>query len=206
VRYLVPLVQVPPRGLWGRGGRPVLDLMEHWLGAPLDPEPSIDALVLRYLGAFGPATAKDAQTWSWLPGLREVLERLRPRLRVFRDEAGRELFDLPDAPLPDPDTPAPVRLLPEYDNILLSHDDRSRVTDSALRGKTWMRGSVFVDGFLAGTWRSDRKAGATTLSIGLYREVTDADHAEVESEADALLAMLAPTDEQVVAFIDLDAA
>jgi Winged helix DNA-binding domain len=206
VRALVPVVQIPPRGLWGRGGQPVLETVERWLGAPLDPKPSIDALVLRYLAAFGPATAKDAQTWSWLSGLREVLDRLRPQLRVFRDESGRELFDLPDAPLPDPETPAPVRLLPEYDNLLLSHDDRSRIGDPALRGRPWMRGSVLVDGFLHGTWRSDRKAGTTTLSIGLYHELTDGDRMAVEEEADDLLGMLATTGERQIAFVDLDAA
>jgi len=207
VRGLVPAVQVPPRGLWRRGGQPVLDTLEHWLGAPLDSTTTLDDLVLRYLAAFGPATVKDVQTWSWLTGLREVVERLRPRLRTFRDESGRELFDVPDGLLPDPETPAPVRLLPEYDNLLLSHDDRSRVTEPAFRGRPWMRGSVLVDGFIAATWRVDTKEGATTLRIGAYRDLSEPELSEVEAEATRLLAFLATdTVERKLAFVDLGAA
>ncbi len=171
IRYLVGLVQIPPRGVWGRSGRPVLDTIEQWLGQPLEANPSIDDLVLRYLAAFGPATAKDVQIWSWLTGIGEVLERLRPRLRTFRDEAGRELFDVPDGPLPDPDTPAPVRFLPEYDNLVLSHDDRSRVIDRRFGVDGWMRGSILVDGFVRGTWRHDTKQGVATMQIGLFADV-----------------------------------
>ena len=123
-------------------------------------EPSIDEVVLRYLGAFGPATVADVSSWSRLTGMREVVERLRPRLRVFRDERGRELFDLPDAPRPDPDTPAPSRFLPEYDNVLLSHADRSRFVRDDRRGQPWtapiIHGTVLHDGTIAGTWHIER--------------------------------------------------
>jgi hypothetical protein len=206
VRWLVPLVQIPPRGLWGQGGQPVLETVERWLGAPLAANPSLDHLVLRYLAAFGPATARDVGVWSWLTGIGEVLERLRPRLLSFRDEAGRDLFDLPDAPRPDPDTPAPARLLPEYDNLLLSHHDRSRVGDPAFRGRPWWHGSVFVDGFVAGTWRPERANGGLTLRIGRYRSMTDAEHAEVEAEATRLAAFLAPNGERHVEIVDAEAA
>ena len=187
VRYLVGMVQVPPRGVWGRSGRPVLDTIEQWLGEPLEANPSIDDLVLRYLAAFGPATAKDVQTWSWLTGIGEVLDRLRPGLRTFRDEAGRELFDVPDGPLPDPETPAPVRYLPEYDNLVLSHHDRSRVIDRRFGLDGWLRGTILVDGFVRGTWRHDTKRGVATLLIGLFADLATDDRAEVEAEAARVL-------------------
>jgi hypothetical protein len=206
VRWLVPMVQIPPRGLWGRGGQPVLETVERWLGAPLSKKPSLDELVLRYLAAFGPATAKDFGVWSWLTGIGEVVERLRPRLVTYRDEAGRELFDVPDVALPDPETPAPVRLLPEFDNLLLSHDDRSRMADPAYRGGPWWHGSLLVDGFLVGTWRPERRPGGMTLRIGLYRPLADAELTDVEAEAARLVAFLVPDGEGDVQIVDTDRA
>src|SRR3712207_4704511 len=123
-------------------------------------------MVVRYLGAFGPATVKDAQTWSGLTRLGEVIERLRGRLRIFRDESGRELFDVPDAPMPDSDTPAPPRFLPEFDNLILSHADRTRVIAEgyrkAIASKNGMVPATFlVDGFVQGTWKTERTRGRT---------------------------------------------
>jgi hypothetical protein len=173
-RNHLAFVQVPPRGVWGRSAQATSTTAEAWLGRPLVTDPSIDDVVLRYLGAFGPATVADVATWSRLTGLREVLERLRPGLRTFRDERGRELFDLPDAPRPDPDAPAPPRFLPEYDNLLLSHADRSRVIPAELRGRDLtgigigkIQGSVLSDGTLCGVWRIDvdKATGGATLVI-----------------------------------------
>jgi DNA glycosylase AlkZ-like len=152
------LVQPPPRGLWGRRAQVAWTTAEAWLGKPLDPSPSLDDVIVRYLVAFGPASIADAATWSRLTGLREVFERLKPRLVAFRDERGRAVFDLPDAPRPDADTPAPPRFLPEYDNVLLSHADRRRFVDQSDRaalGGAWQVGwgSVLHDGFLCGVWR-----------------------------------------------------
>jgi hypothetical protein len=206
IRWNVPLVQIPPRGLWGKGGQPVLETVERWLDAPLSTKPSLDDLVLRYLAAFGPATAKDAGVWSWLTGLGEVTERLRPRLVTYRDEAGRELFDVPDAALPDPEAPAPVRLLPEFDNLLLSHHDRSRLSDGSYHGQRWWHGSLLVDGFLAGTWRPERRPGGITVRIGLYRALTDAELTDVEAEAARLVAFLGPDGEGDVQIVDVGPA
>jgi hypothetical protein len=206
IRWNVPLVQIPPRGLWGRGGQPVLETVERWLDARLSTKPSLDDLVLRYLAAFGPATAKDAGVWSWLTGLGGVMERLRPQLVMYRDEAGRELFDVPDAALPDPETPAPVRLLPEFDNLLLSHDDRSRLSDGSYHGQRWWHGSLLVDGFLTGTWRPERRPGGITLRIGLYRPLTDVELTDVEAEAALLVAFLGPDGDGDVQIVDIDPA
>src|SRR5215470_477486 len=127
VRALVPLVQVPPRAVWGLAGQAAHTSAESWLGRDLKAGPQLDDLVVRYLAAFGQATVMDMQAWSGLTRLREAVDRLRPGLRTFRDEQGAELFDLPDAPRPGPDVPAPVRLVAEFDNLILSHADRARI-------------------------------------------------------------------------------
>jgi hypothetical protein len=168
-RCLLPFVQVPPRGVWGRSAQVASTTAESWLGRSLAARPSLDDVVLRYLGAFGPAAVADITTWSRLTGLRDVIGRLRPRLRVFRDERGRELFDLPDAPRPDPETPAPPRFLPEYDNVVLSHSDRSRFLPpkrgSFAQVSTPIHGSVLRDGLLCGTWRIERNRRADTALL-----------------------------------------
>jgi hypothetical protein len=201
-RCLLPLVQVPPRGVWGRTGQVRLTTAESWLGRPLAARPSIDEVVLRYLAAFGPATAADAATWSRLTGMRAVLERLRPRLRTFRDDAGRELFDLPDAPRPDPGTPAPVRFLPEYDNVLLSHADRRRVVSAEDRARLAaagerVHGSVLVDGLLRAVWRRERepRSGRATLIV-THTGIPARAAASVAAEGRRLLRLIAADAEQ----------
>jgi len=186
-RCLLPLVQITPRGLWGRSGQVTLTTAEHWLDRPSEPAPAPDATVLRYLAAFGPASVKDMQTWAGLTRLREAFERLRPRLLTFRDEDGVELFDLPDAPRPDADTPAPPRFLPEFDNLLLSHADRSRVVPADLKGRTWQGNQAYcvllVDGFVAGVWRQDGEV----LTIDLFGALSKAQRQEVVKEAERLI-------------------
>jgi Winged helix DNA-binding domain len=196
IGFLLPLVHVPPRGLWGKSGQATLTTVEAWLGRPLDPDPTPDDLVLRYLAAFGPATAGDIRTWSRLTGLRAVLERLRPHLVTFRDERGRELFDVPEGPRPDPETPAPPRFLPEYDNILLSHDDRGRIIPDNRglplpAGSGSELGSVLVDGFLGGMWRVTRNRGKATLVIEASGSWTKGEQTAVAEEGARLLAFLA---------------
>lgn len=189
-RCRLPLVQITPRGQWGRSAQVSLTTVEHWLGRPAEPAASADDTVLRYLAAFGPASVKDLQTWAGLTRMRPVFERLRPRLATFRDENGVELFDLPDAPRPDPDTPAPPRLLPEFDNLLLSHADRTRVIPPANRGRTWQANTFYcpllVDGFLAGVWRIIGDA----LVIEPFTDLSRAERTEVTEEAERVLGVL----------------
>ncbi|NUP42087.1 MAG: winged helix DNA-binding domain-containing protein [Streptomyces sp.] len=275
-RCKLPLVQVTPRGLWGRSGQVALTTAEHWLGRapaarstppaptssaatspgtnpsnaaargvavssvtapgaassaagargadpsaaaaegrassgagapgaassaatdspsdapPAEDAPSPDATVLRYLAAFGPASVKDMQTWAGLTRLREVFERLRPQLVTFRDEGGVELFDLAEAPRPDAETLAPPRFLPEFDNLLLSHADRTRVVPAEYRGRSWVGNQAYctflVDGFLAGVWRLEEAA----LVIEPFGTLTKAQRAELAEEGVRMLDTMHP--------------
>jgi hypothetical protein len=197
VRYLLPMVQVPPRGIWGASGRAAVTTAQHWLSRPLRSSAAPDRMILRYLAAFGPATVADMRTWSGLAGLREVVDRLRRRLRTFRDESGRELFDVSDAPFPDPDTPAPPRFLPTFDNILLSHDDRSRIIDEADRRRLTADssggsfGTILIDGFVRGTWKLLRQRRATALLITPLKRLAKRETAAVADEGARLLAFAA---------------
>ncbi|MGN9779314.1 winged helix DNA-binding domain-containing protein [Micromonospora sp. H33] len=192
---LVPLVQVPPRGVWGERGAAYNTTIEAWLGRPLEPESpaTVDALVLRYLAAYGPAASADIRAWSGLSGLRESVQRLRPWLRTFRDERGRELLDVPDGALPDPETPAPPRFLPAFDNAVLGYDDRSRVIDTEHRGLS-VTGARFllVDGRVAGTWAVTVDDGAATLRITPLRALTTGERDAVVAEGESLLTMFQP--------------
>ncbi len=190
LRNLVPLVQLPPRGIWRAGGIPTLATAEQWIGAPLNDDTTPDRMVLRYLGAFGPASAADVQTWCGLTRLGEVFERLRQGLLCFRDEQGRELFDLPNAPRPDPSIPSPPRFLPEYDNALLGHADRRRIIADDHRARIFTRGALLVDGFVCASWRLRTSRRAVTLEIETFGAVRPWD--AVEREARRLLAFAAP--------------
>ena len=195
-RAYLPLVQVPPRGLWRRSGPAAHTTAEHWLGRPLDARPDVDDLVRRYLAAFGPASVNDAQTWSGLRNLREAFERLRPALVTFRDERGVELFDLPDAPRPGPDAPAPVRLLPEWDNLLLSHAERTRIVDDDIRRQVWtvngiISSTVLVDGFVAATWRIDRSGRSAAILVEPFGRLAAAGRKAIIAEAERMLERVA---------------
>lgn len=209
--FLLPLVQVPPRGLWRKSGQARRTTLEAWLGRPLAKKRPPDAMVLRYLAAFGPATAGDARMWSGLTGLSEVFERLRPRLRTYRDERGRELFDVPDGPLPDPETPAPPRFLPVYDNVVLSHADRARIVRpfdpkrlGYMEGASF--GSVLIDGFVGATWTVKDATKNATLRIVLLDRLSKRERVAVEAEGARLLEFWAPdAPSRDVAFVESSA-
>jgi hypothetical protein len=190
VTYLLPVLQVSPRGVWGKTGPARWTTTEAWLGRTTTTSGSVESLILRYLAAFGPASVNDMRVWSGLAGLRAVVESMRPRLRDFRDESGTELFDLQEARHPDSEVPAPPRFLPEYDNLLLSHKDRSRFFAGDQVPPGWV-GNVLVDGFYAGHWKISHKRDTTTLSVSV-RKITKSERSELEAEAGRLLTFVAP--------------
>lgn len=196
-RYLLPLVQLPPRGVWGQGGEVVLATAEGWLGGEGEVS-SLETLILRYLAAFGPATVADIQSWCGLTRLKGVVDDLRPRLSTFRDEAGRELFDLPDAPRPGPETTAPARLLAPFDNLVLSHADRTRIMSPEVRQRFFTQkngmvpGAVLVDGFVAGCWSLEERRGRATLRVETLAPLAPRDHDEIRAEGERLLEFAAP--------------
>jgi len=195
VRVYTALVQLPPRGVWRQGGQARYATIESWCGRPLNDDPSIDEIVLRYLQAFGPASVMDAQNWSGLTKLKDVFERLRPQLATFAGEDGRELFDLPDAPRPDADTPAPPRFLGEFDNVLLGHADRARIMPEGLT--PWMDpttgnrhvNNLLIDGVLAGAWwlEREKRSGPATMRIKLFGGLSRVHARTVETEGERML-------------------
>jgi len=208
--HLLPLVQVPPRGLWGEPNhRAAFMLANAWLAGrdpsaspspPLGLDPTamgqstmLEQLVLRYLAAYGPASVADAQAWSGLSRLREVTDRLGSRLRAFTGPDGADLLDLPDAPRPDPDVPAPPRFLPEYDNLLLSYAERSRVIPHR-RPVPLPPGHGATGGTLlvGGLWQADWKISRGVLEIEPFISLGPADRDAVAAEGERLLGFAAP--------------
>ncbi|SFS72709.1 winged helix DNA-binding domain-containing protein [Saccharopolyspora flava] len=191
VGALIPVVQLPPRGLWRTGGAARYLPISTWLGREVEPASPDDGvgreLVRRYLAAFGPAATADIRAWSGLAGLPDAVKALRAELVSFRDVRGRELLDLPDAPRPDPDVPAPVRFLPAFDNAVLGYQDRSRVVDDEHRGVS-VAGErvVLVDGRVAGTWRCT----GDTVDIAPLRRFSRRERTELLERGAALAAFL----------------
>jgi prepilin-type processing-associated H-X9-DG protein len=194
LRYRMALVQVPPRGMWGRSGGVVYDTLENITGgstpsASPDPRP----IIRRYLAAFGPASAADFRTWSGVSGVASAIASMDDELVHYTDEHGRPLVDLPDLPIADADTPAPPRLFGRYDNVWLSHADRDRVTTPEAR-KLWagtnggVANTVFVDGHLAGLWR---RAPSGAIDMDLFRRVSRAEKRELDAEVSAVQEFLA---------------
>jgi len=178
VRSYLPKVQVPSGGRWGYSNRPPYALAEDWLGRPVSGTENLRDLVFRYLAAFGPATVADVQAWSGLVRLKEAMGDIKPELRVFRDENGKELLDVPDGSLPPADTPAPVRFVPDYDNLILSHADRGRVISDEHRKFVFLsagrvRATFLVDGFVAGTWKVEKSRRTANLVIEPFEPLAE---------------------------------
>ncbi|WP_123042028.1 winged helix DNA-binding domain-containing protein [Cohnella candidum] len=195
-RNLVPLVQVPPRGLWGVSGQAVHTTAEAWLGPLFSSSMGEEEIILRYLYAFGPASVKDIQAWSGLTRLNETVGKLRAKLISFRDERDVELFDLPDAPRPDPETHAPPRFLGEFDNLLLSYADRSRLIGEEDRARVFtrngiVRSTILVDGFVSGTWKITRDKSTAVLSIEPFQSLSGEARSELTLEGERLLGFAA---------------
>lgn len=195
VRTHLPLIQVPVSSGWSYPGNPQFALAESWLGKPVPTEgneESLRTLLFRYLAAFGPATVTDMQTWSGLVKLKDAVERLKPDLCIYRDEQGRELLDLPDMPLPEADTPAPVCFIPEYDNLLLSYNKRTRIIADEYRSRVFLpglrvRATILVDGFVRGAWKLEKKKSVATLVIEPFDALTKHDREALTEEAERLV-------------------
>lgn len=197
-RAVVPLVQIPPRGLWGQGGLATHVPAEVWLGRTLSPAPDLKRMIHRYLAAFGPATIRDVQAWSGLTGLSSIVESMRPDLLTFTDEQGNELFDIPDAPRPEADTPAAPRFLPVFDNLLLSHADRSRVLSESHRKMLFgtaalLEGTVLVDGFVGAKWKIAEHQRKPILTIYPFTRLPSAEQEAIAQEGAVLVSFAAPS-------------
>jgi hypothetical protein len=192
VRTMLPLVQVPSGGVWGYSGKAPFTTPERWLGRPPSGSEEARDLILRYLAAFGPAAAKDVQTWSGRTQLKPVVEEMRPELRTFHDENGNELFDLPEAPLPPADTPVPPRFVPDYDNLVLSHAERGRVLPDEHRKKVFLsaarvRATFLIDGFVRGAWKIEKTRKTATLQIEPFEPLSTEDRNTLNDEGEHLV-------------------
>jgi hypothetical protein len=199
VTYLLPVIQIPPRGLWGKSGPAAWATLEDWAGMPVPGGAKPRELVLRYLAAFGPASISDIRVWSRLNGLREVVDGMRSELCVHTNEDGTELLDVPDGVIMDEDAPAPPRFLPEYDNVLLGHADRSRFFVEGIIPPGWV-GNLLVDGLFSGWWKI-HKGKESHLEVRLLRKVGRAEIKAVRGEADRLVELAHP--EAIAKSIDL---
>ena len=203
-RMKIPMLQVPDKkSAWCYPGRPKFTLAENWLPRPMTQVMLEKGIILRYLRAFGPASVADIQRWTGLSGLAEVVATMGKDLVTYEDENGRELIDGKIHVIADADTPAPVRFLPEFDNVLLAYDKRERVLDDTYRKKVYLPGlrvhSVFlVDGFVAGGWKAEKKRGTATLNLDAFTKISKKDRSALEEEGEKLLRFLEPKAKEFV--------
>ncbi|TCZ73783.1 winged helix DNA-binding domain-containing protein [Paenibacillus albiflavus] len=205
VRNAVPLVQTPPRGLWGNSGQSTHTSVEAWLNQPLNLQYSSEKMIKRYLAAFGPATIQDIEAWSGLTRIRKEIEYMRHQLVTYQDEQGAELFDLPDTPLPESDMEPPARFLGEYDNILLSHANRNRIMDEVTRKRVItsngiVHSTILLDGFVAGKWKHRQDKGNSALIIQPFRRLTQREQIALSEEGERLLEFSTSTASREIVF------
>jgi hypothetical protein len=197
VRTHLPMIQVPIQKAWSYPGNPRFALADDWLGKPVPEHEHLPDLVKRYLTAFGPAAVNDMQTWSYLTNLQPVFEKLKADLEHYTDERGRELFDVPNLSIESEDAPTNVRFLPEFDNLLLGHQDRSRIMPKAYRSKVYLPGlrvaaTVLIDGFVAGVWTTERVKREATLLIEPFDALTPRAREELIEEGERLVRFVEP--------------
>ena len=199
VRTHIPMVQVPVSGGWSYPAKPAFTIAEDWLGKPFDTAERLPELVKRYLAAFGPATAADIQSWSYLslPDIKAAIETIRPELVTYRDEKKRELLDVADMPPVDGRVDAPIRFLPEFDNLVLSHKDRTRVVADEHRKQVYLPGlrvaaTILIDGFVGAVWKAEKAKGVATLTVTPLVTLTSAQRASIADEAERLVRFVEP--------------
>ncbi|MBD3918888.1 AlkZ family DNA glycosylase [Paenibacillus sp. PR3] len=206
IRNGVPLVQVPPRGLWGITGQAVLTPIETWLNQPVSSSPDAEALLMRYLQAYGPASVKDFQAWSGMTKLRDLFEQMRPKLEWYKNQQGDELFDLPDAPRPASDLEVLPRFLGEFDHVLLSHADRTRIMDESYRRRVItkngiVKATILIDGFVAGLWTIEERGHTAVMHIESFTPLSLEQRLLLEKEGERLLRFAAEAVEYDIAFV-----
>ncbi|SFW91908.1 winged helix DNA-binding domain-containing protein [Amycolatopsis australiensis] len=196
-RAKLPLVQTPPRAIWGKAGQTTYACLDEWVGAPLSP-PAPASLIARYLRAFGPASVADVQAWAGITRLGEVAASME--LRRYRDPDGRELIDLPELSIPDEDIPAPPRLLGPFDQMILSYADRTRVISDEYRKRVisqngLVKGTLLVGGQVRGFWELKSARKAAVVELAPFEKLPKRDLAALESAAGRLAGWAEPAAE-----------
>ncbi|MBP7705360.1 MAG: AlkZ family DNA glycosylase [Caulobacter sp.] len=195
VRLNLPLVATPDDSQWGGKAGAAFALADLWLAAKPSETPDVEGVIRRYLTAFGPATPADVQTFTGFKGVKALLEGM-DGLATYRNAAGKPLYDVKDGLFADPETPAPVRLLADFDGVMLAHADRSRVLGDLgkhMTSKNLRVPAVFtVDGFVAGTWALAATKTKATLTVTALGKLTNTAKDEITAEGEALLRFVAP--------------
>jgi hypothetical protein len=204
-RLMLPLVQPHADGPFGHVPSGEFVMAEAWLGRKADPSPHVADLIRRYLAGHGPATPANFANWSGLQGVAPIFAELAAELVTFKDEKNRTLYDLKDAPRPDADTLAPVRLLPDFDTAVLIKENRGRIVPADIEPHFANRNlmvppMILVDGLVAGGWKAETKRKVTTIAIQLIGKVSAKDRKALEAEGEALAGFLEPETKAAVVF------